>query len=226
MIIVETFCYGCLFYFGLKGEKFMKIKKFVEEYTKRADQLKEQYLKDNLKITSYVPFLRKDAIAQVIVDRSTYKYENYTKEDGTIGLKKTDEIRINSITQYILFCRVLIENYTNLEIETNEFVEEYDALKECGLLDKLMVGSENVPPMIPISEISELRTLIDMKQKDEIFNRTEIHNYVTKQIERFSALANVISKPVMDIIAEKLENETGEETDNNNEKNDYLEVVK
>ena len=94
----------------------MTIKNFVNEYTKRADQLKEQYLKENLKITSYVPFLRKDAIAQVIVDRSTYKYENYTKEDGTIGNRKTDKIQINSITQYILFCRVLIENYTNLEI--------------------------------------------------------------------------------------------------------------
>ena len=100
----------------------MTIKNFVNEYTKRADQLKEQYLKDNLKITSYVPFLRKDAIAQVIVDRSTYKYENYTKKDGTIGNRKTDKIQINSITQYILFCRVLIENYTKLEIETVENV--------------------------------------------------------------------------------------------------------
>ena len=205
----------------------MTIKNFVNEYTKRADQLKEQYLKENLKITSYVPFLRKDAIAQVIVDRSTYKYENYTKEDGTIGNRKTDKIQINSITQYILFCRVLIENYTNLEIETKEFVEEYDALKECGLLDKLMVGNENVPPMIPVSEISELRTLIDMKQKDELTNRCEIHNFISGQVTRFGELAGVLLNPVFDKISEQLENISDGDVDKIKEKaNDFLEVVK
>ena len=205
----------------------MTIKNFVNEYTKRADQLKEQYLKENLKITSYVPFLRKDAIAQVIVDRSTYKYENYTKEDGTIGNRKTDKIQINSITQYILFCRVLIENYTNLEIETKEFVEEYDALKECGLLDKLMVGNENVPPMIPVSEISELRTLIDMKQKDELTNRCEIHNFISGQVTRFGELAGILLNPVFDKISEQLENISDEDVDKIKEKaNDFLEVVK
>ena len=208
-----------------KEKKEMKIKDFVERYNAIAtDRLKEDYLKDNLHIKTYLPFLRKDAIATVLVDRSTYKFEPYTKEDGTIGSKKTDEIKVNSVAQYLLFCRVVIENYTNLEVETDSFYEEYDALKQCGLLDKLMVGSENVPPMIPADEIGELRMLTDMKQKDEIFNHTEIHNYITEQINRFSNLANVISKPVMDIITERLENETNEESSNNTD--DYLEVVK
>ena len=208
-----------------KEKKEMKIKDFVERYNAIAtDRLKEDYLKDNLHIKTYLPFLRKDAIATVLVDRSTYKFEPYTKEDGTIGSKKTDEIKVNSVAQYLLFCRVVIENYTNLEVETDSFCEEYDALKQCGLLDKLMVGSENVPPMIPADEIGELRMLTDMKQKDEIFNHTEIHNYITEQINRFSNLANVISKPVMDIITERLENETNEESSNNTD--DYLEVVK
>ena len=202
----------------------MKIKEFCKGYSNRIDKLKDDYLKENLKITTYLPFLRKDAIATVLVDRSTYKFESYTKEDGTIGSKKTDEIKVNSVAQYLLFCRVVIENYTNLEVETDSFCEEYDALKQCGLLDKLMVGSENVPPMIPADEIGELRMLTDMKQKDEIFNRTEIHNYITEQIDRFSNLTNVISKPVMDIIAERLENETNEKSSNNTD--DYLEVVK
>lgn len=202
-----------------------KIKEFCENYKNRAtDKLKNDYLKENLKITTYLPFIKKDAIATVLVDRSTYKFESYTKEDGTIGSKKTDEIKVNSVAQYLLFCRVVIENYTNLEVETDSFCEEYDALKQCGLLDKLMVGSENVPPMIPADEIGELRMLTDMKQKDEIFNHTEIHNYITEQINRFSNLANVISKPVMDIITERLENETNEESSNNTD--DYLEVVK
>ena len=66
--------------------------------------------------------------------------------------------------------------------------------------------------------------MIELKQKDEIFNTTEIHNYITEQIDRFSNLSNVISKPIMDIIAERLENKTDEESINNMD--DYLEVVK
>ena len=205
----------------------MKIKQFCKEYFNTVDQFKGKYLKDNLKITPYISFLRKDAIAQIIVDRSTYKYETYTKEDGTIGSKKTDEIKVNSVTQYILFCRVLIENYTNLEVETNEFVEEYDALKQSGLLDKLMVGSENVQPMIPADEIGELRMLIDMKQKDELTNKCEIHNFISEQVTRFGELAGVLLNPVFDKISEQLENISDEDVEKIKEKaNDFLEVVK
>ena len=206
----------------------MYIKEFVEKYNAIAtDRLKEDYLNDNLHIKTYLPFLKKDAIARVLVDRSTYKYENYTKEDGTIGSRKTDEIKVNSVVQYLLFCRVVIENYTDLEVETEGFFEEYDALKQSGLLDKLMVGSENVPPMIPISEISELRTLIDLKQKDELTNRCEIHNFISDQVERFSTLAGIVLKPVMDKISEQLENMPEEDAEKINESaNDFLEVVK
>ena len=182
----------------------MKIKEFVEGYVNRTDRLKDQYLKDNLKIATYLPFLKKDAIARVVVDRSTYKFETYTKEDGTLSSKKTDEIKVNSVAQYLLFCRVVIENYTNLEVETEGFFEEYDALKQSGLLDKLMVGSENVPPMIPADEIGELRMLIDMKQKDELTNKCEIHNYISEQLGRFADLFKVVSEPFIQELSKKL----------------------
>ena len=208
-----------------KEKKEMKIKDFVERYNAIAtDRLKEDYLKDNLHIKTYLPFLRKDAIATVLVDRSTYKFEPYTKEDGTTGRRRTNQIQVNSTAQMLLFYRVIIENYTDLEVETEGFYEEYDALNESGVLFELTADFEGHPSLIPAREISELRGMIKMKQEDEIFNRTEIHNYITEQIDRFSNLTNVISKPIMDIISERLENETDEESSNNTD--DYLEVVK
>ena len=192
----------------------MKIKNFVEKYNAIAtDRLKEDYLKNNLHIKTYLPFLKKDAISRVLVDRSTYKYENYTKEDGTIGSRKTDEINVNSVVQYILFCRVIIENYTDLEVETEGFFEEYDALKQSGLLDKLIVGSENVTPMIPISEISELRTLVDMKQKDEIFNNGTPQSFISNQVERFGTLIGITLKPVLEKISEQIKNMSEEDVE-------------
>ena len=202
----------------------MKIKEFCKEYSNRIDKLKGDYLKENLKITTYLPFIKKDALAQNIVNATTYKFEDYTKEDGTTGRRRTNQIQVNSTAQMLLFYRVIIENYTNLEVETEGFYEEYDALNESGVLFELTADFEGHPSLIPANEIGELRGMIKMKQEDEIFNRTEIHNYITEQIDRFSNLANVISKPIMDIIAERLENETDKEPSNNDD--DYLEVVK
>lgn len=200
------------------------IKEFVENYNKRPEQTKENYIKDNLKITRYVPFVKKDALAQKLVNISTYKYEDYVKEDGTISRRKTDTIQVNSTVQYLLFCRLVIENYTNLTVETEGFHEEYDALKECGLLDKLMVSTEARPSLIPIDEITELRAILDMKQKDEIFNKTEVHNYVDSLVERFGDIIDVLAKPIIDKAMEQI-GDVDAETDNVKE-NDYLEVVK
>ena len=203
-----------------KEIKKITIKNFVEEYNKRIPQLQETYIKESLVITPYVPFNKKNVLADKLVDISTYVFEDYTKEDGTVGRRKTDKIRVDSTVQYLLFCRLVIENYTNLTVETDGFHEEYDALKECGLLDKLMVSTETRPSLIPIEEITELRALIDFKQKDLLFNKTEVHNYVDSLVERFSDVLNVLAKPIMDKAMEQMDESE------NVEENDYLEVIK
>lgn len=197
----------------MKEVKKITIKEFCKQYQSRVPQMQDSYIKDNLVITPYVSFVKKDALADKLVDISTYMFEDYTKEDGTIGRRKTDKIRVNSTVQYLLFCRLVIENYTNLTVETEGFFEEYDALKECGLLDKLMISTETRPSLIPMDEIAELRAIIDMKQKDAIFNATEIHNYIGSQMERFGTLLGVTLKPVMDKIAENLENMTEQDVE-------------
>ena len=191
----------------------MKIKEFCKEYSNRADQLKKQYLKDNLKITTYVPFLTKDALAQNIVNATTYKYENYTKEDGTIGRRKTNTINVNSTAQMLLFYRVVIENYTNLEVETEGFYEEYDALNESGLLVELTVDCEGHPSLIPASELSELRGVIEMKKNDVFTNYTNPQTYISNQIERITDVTSITLKPFMEKISEKVENMTKKDID-------------
>ena len=184
-----------------------KIKEFCENYKNRAtDRLKEDYLKENLKITTYLPFIKKDALAQNIVNATTYKFEDYTKEDGTTGRRKTNQIQINSTAQMLLFYRVIIENYTDLEVETEGFYEEYDALNESGVLFELTADFEGHPSLIPAKEISELRGMIDLKQGDTMTNQYEIHSYISNQIERITEVGSVVLKPVLDKLATELEN--------------------
>ena len=184
-----------------------KIKEFCENYKNRAtDKLKEDYLKENLKITTYLPFIKKDALAQNIVNATTYKFEDYTNEDGTTGRRRTNQIQVNSTVQMILFYRVIIENYTDLEVETEGFYEEYDALNESGVLFELTADFEGHPSLIPAREISELRGMIDLKQRDIMTNQYEIHSYISNQIERITEVGSVVLKPVLDKLATELEN--------------------
>ena len=190
----------------MKEVKKISIKEFCTQYKSRVPQLQETYIKENLVITSYVPFNKKNVLADKLVDISTYVFEDYTKEDGTVGRRKTDKIRINSTVQYLLFCRLVIENYTNLTVETEGFFEEYDALKECGLLDKLMVSTETRPSLIPMDEIAELRALVNFKQSDAMTNYATPQAYISNQVERFGTLLSVTLKPVLDKIATSIEN--------------------
>ena len=182
------------------------VKQFCKEYSNRIDKLKGDYLKENLKITTYLPFVKKDALAQNIVNATTYKFEDYTKEDGTTGRRRTNQIQVNSTAQMLLFYRVIIENYTDLEVETEGFYEEYDALNESGVLFELTADFEGHPSLIPAKEISELRGMIDLKQRDIMTNQYEIHSYISNQIERITEVGSVVLKPVLDKLATELEN--------------------
>ena len=182
------------------------VKQFCKEYSNRIDKLKGDYLKENLKITTYLPFIKKDALAQNIVNATTYKFEDYTKEDGTTGRRRTNQIQVNSTAQMLLFYRVIIENYTDLEVETEGFYEEYDALNESGVLFELTADFEGHPSLIPAKEISELRGMVDLKQRDIMTNQYEIHSYISNQIERITEVGSVVLKPVLDKLATELEN--------------------
>ena len=189
----------------------MKILEFVERYNNMAtQQLKDRFIKEKVKITPYVSIIKKDAYAQLIVDKTTFEQEAYD-DNGKTKYRKTDKIRINSVAQYIQFCRAVIELYTDLEIEDGSFIKEYDALKSSGLLDILMVGSNKVDPLIPMSELSEFKTILTMKQSDTQFNETTTQAFISKQIGRISDLANAALTPLVDVVNKKVDSLSNDE---------------
>ena len=191
----------------------MKILEFVERYNNMAtQQLKDRFIKEEVKITPYVSIIKKDAYAQLIVDKTTFEQESYD-DNGVTKYRKTDKIRVNSVVQYVQFCRAVIELYTDLEIEDGSFIKEYDALKSSGLLDILMVGSDKADPLIPMSELSEFKTILTMKQSDTQFNETTTQAFISKQIGRISDLANATLTPLIDVVSKKLEEIPKEDLD-------------
>ena len=189
----------------------MKILEFVERYNNMAtQQLKDRFIKEKVKITPYVSFIKKDAYAQLIVDNTTFEQESYD-DNGVTKYRKTDKIRVNSVAQYVQFCRAVIELYTDLEIEDGSFIKEYDALKSSGLLDILMVGSDKSDPLIPMSELSEFKTILTMKQSDTQFNETTTQAFISKQIGRISDLANATLTPLVDVVNKKFDSLSNDE---------------
>ena len=45
-----------------------------------------------------------------------------------------------------------------------------------------MVGSDKADPLIPMSELSEFKTILTMKQSDTQFNETTTQAFISKQI--------------------------------------------
>ena len=165
----------------------MKIKELTEKYGAIAtDRLKEDYLNDNLHIKTYLPFLTKVTLADKLAKITTLD-------------KDTGNINIKSDVNYLLFCRTIIEQYTDLQVETEGFYEEYDLLNESGLLDKIM-------QMIPEKEITEFKMICDMKKSDLLQNKYENHAFIADQVDRFGTLIGVTLKPVLDKLATELEN--------------------
>ena len=165
----------------------MTIKEFTEKYSAMAtDRLKEDYLNDNLHIKTYLPFLTKMTLADKLAKITTLD-------------KDTGNVNVKSDINYLLFCRMIVEQYTDLQVETEGFYEEYDLLNESGLLDKIM-------QTIPEKEIAEFKMICDMKKDDIIFNQSTPKAFINQQIERVSTILGVTLKPVLDKLATELEN--------------------
>lgn len=184
----------------------MKLLEFVEKYNDMANNTLKEQLLSKIKITPYVSIIKKDAYAQLIVDKTTFEQEAYD-DNGVTKYRKTDKIRVNSVAQYVQFCRAVIELYTDLEIDDDDkgFIKGYDALKSSGLLDILMVGSDKTDPLIPMSELSEFKTILSMKQSDVQFNETTTQAFISKQIGRISDLANATLTPLVNVVSNKLD---------------------
>lgn len=175
------------------------IKNFIDEYNKRStESLKKQYIKDNLEITPYVSFVKKDALISNLLK-------------ATMIDKETGNVKVNSSAEYLLKTRILIENYTNLTVETDGFYEEYDDLKKSGLFTILLIGDDNTAPLIPIEEIAEFNHLLSIKRNDVLTNRYEIHSFITEQVDRFKALCEVTLTPLIEVVNKKLDSLSNDE---------------
>lgn len=158
----------------------MKIDEFVIGYMEADD--KEKYIRENVEFTHYAPFNTKVAYAESIVaNASTYKD----------GLVNRDSVRRRLMTNWSL-----LRIYTNLQLEPEKVIENYDALGSCGALDAILE--------IILNETDGdcFRVYVEDKEKDRDYNTSEIHNFITKCVVSLSPMIT----PLLSTIADTLNN--------------------
>lgn len=174
------------------------ITKFVDEYENRAtESLKDDYLKDTLEVKKYIPFVLKDALASTIANATCFEKNRKKDLDGNVTFENTGRIKLNSVARRLLFYRCVIEQYTNLKVETEGFHEEYDLLNSLGILDKII-------QMIPERELGEFAQIVDMKISDTVSYYSTPQKFVSDQVERFGTLIGVTLNPFLEKLADQL----------------------
>lgn len=179
----------------------MKILEFVKKYDAMpTQQMKDNFIKNNLKIKSYVPFLNKDTIINNLL--------KITMTD-----RETGNVKVNSSAEYLLLTRIFIEQYTNLTVETEGFFEEYDELKKSGLFNILLVGNDTTAPLIPYEEIVEFKHILNIKKADYMTNHFTPQAFISNQIERIKQLGKVLFAPFIEALSKKIDEIPKEELD-------------
>lgn len=131
----------------------MTIREFIDEMTDKKIQnthlnpnAVSDYLKEKLEIKTYIPFSDKQKIAEMIIKA------NMTEENG---IKK-----INSAGQFVSFITAMLVAHTNLEIDAENPIEDYDLLCEAGLLEQIVAEFQK--------DYSECEAILKMTAADEL----------------------------------------------------------
>ena len=168
-------------------ENALSIDKLIENYLKRTStKMKEEYLKAAIKVKPYIGYGTKVFLANTIINTTCLK-------DG--------RVHIDSCKKYLLYVFSLIDTYTNIEVDSKNWLLQYDRLDGLNLIEPILA-------LIPEKEVITFKTILDMKLDDLMTNRYGVHAYIEEQMDRFSAIAPEIGKafsPLMDKLSKQIE---------------------
>ncbi len=168
------------------------VQEFTEAYLRNADDAaKKSFLNNNLKTESYIGYNRKLALADRIVQSSSYRTETAADEDGAETLRQTADIKIDSNMRYFLSVYTIVQTYTNIDMNIQNMPEEFDELNRLGLIKAILEA-------VPENELEEFRTILRRTYEDFIANSYENHAFISNQVQRISNALGSVLKPFLD----------------------------
>ena len=161
------------------------VKDFVEGYKKCvSDSEKEKYFDSVLEIVTYVPYEFKDAVAKNIIKTTTHTPEDEKTKEIAIEARP---IHVNSSGRNMFFRLSVVKYWTNIEVDLNNALEEYNLLAEYDLYTI-------ISKMVPQSELGEFAALTQWAMDDFMSNEMSIQAYIGEQFARFGGLTKEFIK--------------------------------
>lgn len=136
-----------------------------------------EYIKKELEVKDYVPFIEKQSVAQIVLESCGYM------TDGVVA--------IDSVKKYMIFTITILSTYTNLEFNGDETdLESYDALCSYSvgdgtLLDAIIKTFEK--EYVRSNDILNMMTS-DLMAKNNIEN--QIGRFLSKITEKIDGLGD------------------------------------
>ena len=160
----------------------VNIKSFIVAFkSKKSEDEKKEFLSQHV-ITTYIPFEKKIAAANSIIDACYWGGEDPNKY-----------LHIDSSAKYMLTCMTLVKLYTNLEYKSDDILNIFNLLNENKVFDLLL-------ECVDQRDLREFKMVVDLIGKDVITNEYENRAYITKQVNRFIDLAANILPPFLEKI--------------------------
>lgn len=172
----------------------MTIREFVDAYkaknfmnTKQGVEEKSKWIRNELKIKSYIPFRDKRKIAEMIVNQNI---------DVVDGIKK-----YNSIDGYVSLVVASIIAHTNLQF-SEDVISDYDLLAESCLLTEILSEFDSSHKEIEIL----LNMALDMELEDNEVNALVGH-FLDKVLNSVKGLSEYIGGAIDGVNLKEMLNE-------------------
>ena len=171
---------------GITVDMFVKT---FKANVKAKDKTFEEFINKHI-TTKYVSYINKVAHCDSIIK-------------ATCHIKDGDReiIKVNSPNCCMFFKMKLIQLYTDININDDNVVGDYDSLNEIGAINVLMAA-------IPESEYTEFSTLLNMRMDDFYDNEYSINALLYNLKESFS-----LSEEVINSVLEELQKQANNTTD-------------
>lgn len=149
----------------------MKINEFIKEYTEASDKL--EYVESHV-TEKYVGYATKVARCQKVIDVTSSKEINGEKVYA-----------VDSTARFMLYTLVLIESYTDIEIDYSQAIVCFDLLSENNVV-------ANVLSCIPEREQKMFQLVFDMVRDDKYTNERELVSFIENKASAVMAFLTEI----------------------------------
>ena len=148
--------------------------------TKKTDEEKLALIRKYIN-NAYVPYEKKADVAKAIIDNSYYK------DEIDLNGKSHRIFHIDSVAKYMLTCMAILDLYTTIERSkgNGKMLEDFNLLNEHKVLDLVIQNVDD-------RELKEFNMVLQMTSDDVMTNEYENHAFISKQLDRFGELINVI----------------------------------